>query len=120
MESEKVKELAESLKKQGLAASMFEAMEKAKRIMGEEGKVEEQKEKPEQEQKTKVEDKEGLNNDVKRFNKPDYDVLGEELTVDELMKEAGVDPEEVKREEKGEIAEEEKKPEERMESEEEQ
>jgi hypothetical protein len=46
MESEKVKELAETLKKQGLAASMYEAMEKAKRIIDDEEnikRVEEQK-----------------------------------------------------------------------------
>ena len=40
MESEKVEELAETLKKQGLAASMYEAIEKAKLILEDEEEIE--------------------------------------------------------------------------------
>ncbi|MBL7055162.1 hypothetical protein ISS05_05385 [Candidatus Woesearchaeota archaeon] len=119
MESEKVKELAETLKNQGLAASMYEAVEKAKLIIGDEEKIEkteEQKEKLNQEQQKKVEEqkyeKKGffekikdktMHNhpkDAERFQQPDYNISREEITVNELMKDLGVNPDEVKEIEK--------------------
>lgn len=119
MESERVKELAETLKKQGLAASTYEAIEKAKRIVDDEEKIEEVKEergRTKRELKIKVEkeklqeekEKESFfekikdklthkeQEDIKRFEQPDYDVSREEVTVNELMEEIGVNPEAVK------------------------
>ena len=111
MESEKVKELAESLKKQGLAASMYEAMEKAKRIIGNEKieKVEGQKERLKQEQQITEEEgkeREATPKDTEKFEQPDYDISKEEVTLNELMKEIGVNPEEVKETENGRVEEE--------------
>jgi len=129
MESERVKELAETLKKQGLAASTYEAIEKAKRIVGDEEKIEEVKEERErtkreleikvekqklQEEKEKesffekIKDKltHKEQEDIKRFEQPDYDVSREEVTVNELMEEIGVNPEAVKETEKEKIIEE--------------
>jgi len=63
MTKEKIQELAETLKKQGLAASMYDAVEKAKRIMDAEGKTEEeevQKESPVKEQQKQPLEKEGF------------------------------------------------------------
>ena len=114
MEDQKVKELAQTLKNSGLAASDYEAIEKAKAILG--TKI--QKEENEQELEIpkikerlpeKTEQKEGfishlterLHHEKKpelvkhRFSQPDYDVSKEELTVNDLMREIGVNPEEI-------------------------
>ena len=82
MEDEKVKQLAETLKKQGLAVSMYEATEKAKSILNvKQGKTSEEK-------------------DPQRFSKQGYDVKNEEVTVNELMEEVGVTQEQVQAQEK--------------------
>ena len=117
MTSEKVKELAETLKKQGLAASMYEAMEKAQRIIGDEGETEKeevQKESPIKEQKIEQQEKEGFFEKIKdkithkeeeKSEQPDYDISEKNATVNELMSELGVNPEEVKEIEKEKIEE---------------
>jgi len=87
MDEKKVKELAETLHKQGLAASMYEAVEKAKSILNGTGERSEEKE----EQPSKEED---------MFSKPDYDAKKEEVAVNELMQEIGVTPEQVAEQEK--------------------
>ncbi len=116
MEDEKVIELAKSLKNNGLAASDYEAMEKAKAILG----VQIQKVEPEKESFEKTgepfadtpeahlesqEKKEGLFSHLKeklhheeekpiasKTSQPDYDISREELTVNDLMREVGVNP----------------------------
>ena len=91
MEDEKVKQLAETLKNQGLAASMYEAIEKAKSILnvGPSESKETQQNAP----------KEG-----DRFSKQDYDVKNEEASVDELMEEVGVTQDEVQDQEKEKVS----------------
>ncbi len=107
MTKEKVQELAETLKKQGLAASMYEAMEKAKRIMDAEGKEEAQKESPVKEQQTGQQEQPQEKEEIKeKFDQPNYDVSREKVTVNELMSELGVNPEQVKETEKEKIGEE--------------
>ena len=121
MTSEKVKELAETLKKQGLAASMYEAMEKAQRIIGDEGETEKkeiQEESPKEEQNIEQQkpqqEKEGFFEKIKdkithkeeeKSEQPDYDISEKNATVNELMEELGVNPEEVKEIEKEKIEE---------------
>ena len=146
MTKEKIQELAETLKKQGLAASMYDAVEKAKRIMGDEGETEEeeaQKESPVKEQQIEQQkpqqEKEGFvdvseietppPSDVKKpvsdepsvfekikdkitpkkeekFEQPDYNISKEKATVNELMSELGVNPEQVNEIEKEKMGEE--------------
>lgn len=144
MTKEKIQELAETLKKQGLAASMYDAVEKAKRIMGDEEEAPEeeeaQKESPVKEQQKQPLEKEGFvdvseietpppPSDVKnpvsdepsvfekikdkithkkeeKFEQPDYNISKEKATVNELMSELGVNPEQVKEIEKEKIGEE--------------
>ena len=142
MANKKVQELAETLKKQGLAASMYDATEKAKRIMDAEGKTEEeevQKESPVKEQQKQPWEKEGFvdvseiktppPSDVKKpvsdepsvfekikdkitpkkeekFEQPDYNISKEKATVNELMSELGVNPEQVNEIEKEKMGEE--------------
>ena len=111
MVNEKVKELAETLKKQGLAASMHEAMEKAQRIIGDEEN--EQEETQENGQQIEQQEKEGAFGDKekihpeegKRFEQPNYNISKETSTVNELMKELGVNPEKIKELEKEKIGE---------------
>jgi len=69
MEDEKVKQLAENLRAKGLAVSMEEAIETARRILGE------KKAKPADEQATL--DK----------NSPSYDITKESRTLKELNEE---------------------------------
>ena len=83
MEEDKVKELAETLRKHGLAVSVYEAMEKAKSILS--AGTSEVKE-----------EKEG----TERFSEPDYEVTKEKSSLNQLMQEIGVDEQEVKEEEK--------------------
>ena len=87
---DKVKELAETLRKHGLAVSMYEATEKAKSILS--AGTSEPKEKT----------------DKGNASEPDYDITKEtaslnELMLDELMEEIGVTPEQVKEQEKQKI-----------------
>jgi hypothetical protein len=122
MEEQKVRELAETLKKEGLAASMYDAMEKARCIIEEEEKsraAEEERKKPTEEPQVKPEEqKESFfqrlrdkishkeHTDAKKIEQPYYDVPREEVTVNELMKEVGVDPEKVRGMEKERLKEE--------------
>ena len=87
MEEDKVKELAETLRKHGLAVSVYEAMEKAKSILS--AGTSEFKE-----------EKEG----AERFSEPDYEVTKEKSSLNQLMQEIGVDEQEVKGEEKERVA----------------
>ena len=125
MEDPKVKELAQTLKKSKLAASDYEAVEKAKAILGidiqkkEEGiegeipeiagefseKKEEAKEKKEgffSHLKEKFHHEKMLEPEKRNFSQPDYDISKEELTINDLMREIGVEPEMIP-EEKGKI-----------------
>jgi len=105
MADKKIQELAETLKKQGLAVSMYEAMEKAKRIMDNEEKV--QKESPVKEQQIEQQEQHQEKDEVKeKFNKPDYDISKEKVTVNELLSDLGVNPEQVKETEKEKMGEE--------------
>ena len=108
MEDEKVKQLAETLKKQGLAASMYEAMEKAKSIIGVKSQRDE-----ELKNTTKEIPKAAMENAYiweqgDKLPTSDYDITKEtaslnELMLDELMEEIGVTPEQVKEQEKQKI-----------------
>jgi len=89
MEDEKVKKLAETLYNQGLAASMYDAIGKAKSILNVKLTKQDQKET----QKT-----ESVKPD--RFSKQDYDVKKENVSLNELMQEVGVTPEQVEEQEK--------------------
>ena len=80
---EKVKQLAETLKSKGLAASMYEATEKAKSILGV--------------REVDVDDKKEEGED--RFSKRDYDVKREKVSLNELMQEVGVTEDQVKEQE---------------------
>ena len=129
MNDKKVMELAQTLRKSGLAASDYEAVEKAKAILGTEIQNEAQEpvkakiyrtledtpkkdtESESHEEKLIEEkgilEKEGFFSHLKekfhhekkqesekhRFSEPDYDIFREELTVNELMREVGVNPE---------------------------
>lgn len=73
-EDEKVKQLAENLRKNGLATNMEEAIETAKRILGEKTVMPEAKK--DEEQKT-LADKDSLS----------YDITKETKTLKELMDE---------------------------------
>ena len=87
MEDEKIKKLAETLKSQGLAVSMYEAVEKAKSILN--VKIEEDTD-------SEVKDRD-------RFSKPGYNIKKEGVSVNELMKEVGVTPEQVEAQEQEKI-----------------
>ena len=100
MEDEKVKQLAETLKKQGLAASMFEAIEKAKSILN----VSTEKNEGQQETKQNIPENEVIQKEQSdKFSSPDYDVTKEKVSLNELMKEVGVEPEQVEAQEKEKI-----------------
>ena len=114
MEDERVKQLAETLKKQGLAASMYEAMEKAKSILNIKSQNNQKREttketqKPEEnpdidsEQQDFPDTDEPLEQENK-FSKPDYDIAKEIVSLNELMQEIGVTPEQVAEQEKQKI-----------------
>ncbi|MBI2651455.1 hypothetical protein HYX01_03220 [Candidatus Woesearchaeota archaeon] len=78
MNEEEVKQLAETLKNHGLAASMYEAMEKAKSILS-------------------------INTAKKDNNKESESILDKDVPLNELMKQAGINPEEVEAEEQEKI-----------------
>ena len=117
MEDEKVKQLAETLKKHGLAASMYDAMEKAKSILNVKSQIDEVKD-----QRTKEMPRAFLQDEYTRqqgdkdnklpadnYDKLDYDITKEtaslnELMLNELLEEIGVTPEQVKEQEKRKIA----------------
>jgi hypothetical protein len=77
MDDDKVKQLAETLKKQGLAASMYEALQKARTIMDVKEDVKEEAKQP-----------------------GEYGITGEKGSLNDVMKQAGVDPAEVDAKEK--------------------
>ena len=121
MEDKKLKELAQTLKKSGLAVSDYEAVEKAKAILGTKIQNQEEQKEPikepinaelsgikEKSSEEKAEHKkegffshfkEKLHHEKKpdperhRFSEPEYDVSREELTVNDLMREVDVNPE---------------------------
>ena len=96
MEDDKVKQLAETLYKQGLAASMYEAVEKAKSIL--DVKIEKNEVQQETEQNTSKSD--DINKeDGDRFSKSDYDVQKEKVSLNELMGEVGVSQDQVETQE---------------------
>ena len=114
MEEERVKQLAETLKKQGLAASMYEAMEKAKSILNIKSQNNQKREttkeipKPEENPDIDSEQQEFPDTDEpleeeNKFSKPDYDVAKETASLNELMQEIGVTPEQVAEQEKQKI-----------------
>ena len=88
MEDEKVKQLAETLKKQGLAVSMYEAVEKAKSILNVNSDIKHE----ENETQDIPENKEPMKND-------DNVLKNEGPSLNELMKEVGVTPEQVQAQE---------------------
>lgn len=127
MEDPRVKELAQTLKKSKLAVSDYEAVEKAKAILGVDIQKEEEKKEAEDEIAEITEDfsekneetkekKEGFFSHLKeklhhekmsgpemhKFSQPDYDISKEELSINDLMREVGVEPEMIP-EEKGKI-----------------
>ena len=121
MEDKKLKELAQTLKKSGLAVSDYEAVEKAKAILETETQSQEEQKEPVKEpinvelpeikeefSEEKAEHKKegffsNLDEDLSheknpepeghKFSEPGYDISREELTVNDLMKEVGVNPE---------------------------
>jgi len=125
MMDEKVKELAETLKKSGIAVSDYEAKEKAKAILGTDIQNKEEEPMKEKVSETtntetpekiieeatsqKEPEKEGFLSHLKEkfhhkknpepkkheFSEPDYDISKEDLTVNDLMKEVGVNPEDI-------------------------
>ena len=117
MEDPKVKELAQMLKNSGLAVSDYEAMEKAKAIMGVDIREKEQLKEPVKIEVPEAKEeffekeeakKEGFFSHLKekfhhekpqadkhRFSQPEYDVSQEDITVNDLMRELGVNPEEI-------------------------
>ena len=114
MEDESVKQLAETLKKQGLAASMYEAMEKAKSILNIKSQNNQKREttkeipKPEENPDIDSEQQEFPDTDEpleeeNKFSKPDYDIAKEIVSLNELMQEIGVTPEQVAEQEKQKI-----------------
>ena len=116
MEDERVKQLAETLKKQGLAASMYEAMEKAKSILNiksqnNEEKRETTKEMPKPEENLDIDsEQQGMPNKgheplgkSNQFSNLDYDITKETASLNELMQEIGVTPEQVAEQEKQKI-----------------
>src|SRR3989338_1991656 len=114
MEDGRVKQLAETLKKQGLAASMYEAMEKAKSILNIKSQNNQKREttkeipKPEENPDIDSEHQEFPDTDEpleeeNKFSKPDYDIAKEIVSLNELMQEIGVTPEQVAEQEKQKI-----------------
>ncbi len=84
MEDEKVKQLADTLKNQGLAASMFEAIEKAKSILNV---------------------KTPKSNEQQKKEDGNYDITKEDATLNELMQELGVTPEQIEAQEQEKVEE---------------
>ena len=84
MADEQLRQLAETLKKTGMAASMYEAMEKAKSIMN-----------------VKSQNAEPTIDNPPPVKMPDLDVNADKdkATLNELMREVKVSPEEVEKQE---------------------
>ncbi len=91
MENEKVKQLAETLKKQGLAASEYEAIEKAKSILN----VKTQNNNASQE-----EDKPPGQEMKQAMPNLDPSIINQNVPLNELMKEVNVTPEQVEAQKK--------------------
>jgi len=94
MEEDKVKKLAETLKKQGLAVSMYEAVEKAKSILTvgvEKNQGQEDKQDIPTQDSNKEED---------GISENEFKVQNEDSTLNELMQGAGVDTNQVESQEK--------------------
>ncbi len=87
MEDKKVKELAENLRKNGLAASMEEALETARKILGEKRLTEEKEADKEVEEKAPEEKKAEKQKTLTNKNDPSYDITKETKTLKELMNE---------------------------------
>src|SRR3989344_4000275 len=104
MDDDRVRQLAETLRKQGLAVSMYEAMEKARSIIGV---------RPYREDLTKPRH-DFPNPETRPVPEPplpaekitsDYgdEVLNQDITLNELMKEIGVNEEDVRAQEQEKI-----------------
>ena len=89
MEDEKVKQLAETLRKNGLAASEYEAIEKAKSILN----VRTQREDASQEGDVAKHDSETKNEQA--MPNLNIDIKNQNTPLNELMKEINVTPEQV-------------------------
>lgn len=107
MEDEKVKQLANTLRKNGLAASEYEAIEKAKSILNvsiQKSGVSEEKDDSSSNQ-SPISAVEGMENeqmlpDLEReLPNQDVDLEDESVTLNELMEELNISPEEVEAQE---------------------
>ncbi|MBI2134515.1 hypothetical protein HYU09_00860 [Candidatus Woesearchaeota archaeon] len=116
MEDQRVKQLAETLKKQGLAASAYEATEKAKSILNiksqnnqERRETAKEMPKPNSDSNIGFEPQARLNEEndpleeLNKFSNNDYDITQETASLNELMQEIGVTPEQVAEQEKQKI-----------------
>src|SRR3990167_8449295 len=119
MGDDEVKKLADTLKKQGLAVSTYEAMEKAKSILNigsqkspdkQEGYYQEQKiaQTPDEANKEQSPDERIFDDfspeqKTEKFSKPDYDITKESVSLNELMGEIGVTEEQIAEQEKEKI-----------------
>ena len=86
---QQIEKIAVMLKNNGLAASMYEAREKAKNIV------------TASDTNAKNENKE-QESGKERFAEPDYDVQEEDASLDELMKELGIEDAKEQEEQKSE------------------
>lgn len=104
MDDERVRQLAETLKKQGLAVSMYEAMEKARSIIGVKPYREDitRFRSPEPEFKADAKMPEPQEN-AKIVSDYGDEVLNQDITLNELMKEIGVSEEDVRAQEQEKI-----------------
>jgi predicted nucleic acid-binding Zn-ribbon protein len=91
---EQVKQLAETLRKNGLAASEYEAIEKAKSILN----VKVQKSDTSQQDDLQQNPEQGITNE-KSMPNLGIDIKNESTPLNELMKEVNVSPEEVEAQE---------------------
>lgn len=111
MEDEKVKQLAETLKKQGLAASMLEATDKAKSILGVDiqKKVEPQEQAQQennglQQEEINRQEQNILQDLQTQDSTPDReDIANSKVPLNELMREVNVSPEQVEAQEEEKI-----------------
>ena len=116
MEDEKVKQLAETLKKQGLAVSMYEAMEKAKSILNVKsqnntetwGNTNRQQSgqkiiKSQENVKWNMDNSMSQERQSDKLRNSDYDITKETASLNELMQEIGVTEEQIGEQEKQKI-----------------
>lgn len=100
MEDNKVQKLAATLRERGLAVSMYEALEKAKSIMNIKSEKNENQEETKQAMPEARQEPEALEGQDKskwqsgKFN-VGHEVRNEKATLNELMQEVGVEPEQV-------------------------